>query len=87
MAALALAVGAYLVQTRFSERNLPYIDSTMGVATFGGIASRTYVALRPSSIQKRCAEVVTHQGALCKSGARLLLHALELDSGKRTRRI
>ena len=73
MAALALAVGACLVQTRFSKRKLPYIDSTMGVATFGGIASRTYVALRPSSIQKRCAEVVQHhQGALCKSGARLL---------------
>ena len=51
MAALALAVGACLVQTRFSKRKLPYIDSTMGVATFGGIASRTYVALRPSSIQ------------------------------------
>ena len=87
MAALTLAVGACLVQTRFSKRKLPYIDSTMGVATFGGIASRTYVALRPSSIQKRCAEVIKHQGASCKRRARLLLHALELDSGKRTRRI
>ena len=68
MAALALAVGAYLVQTR-----LPNAECTRNDAGRCQLASPQEIPKRlcapPAS--KRCAEVVKHQGALCFRRARL----------------
>ena len=65
MAALALAVGAYLVQTRLPNAEcLAQIDSTLGVGAshrFKNLLKRPCAPLA----SKRCAEVVKHQGALC----------------------
>ena len=44
----------------------------------------TMMACAPLA-SKRCAEVVKHQGALCFTASVATIHALELDSGKRTR--
>ena len=50
MAALALAVGAYLVQTRLPNAKCAIIESTLGVAAQRH-RFKNPVALRPSSIQ------------------------------------
>ena len=86
MAALALAVGAFLVQTRLPNAKCSAIESTMGVARIPRIPSRFHDAACAPPASERCAEVVKHQGASCYVGsAAILTHALELDSGERTR--
>ena len=84
MAAPALAVGAYLVQTRLPNAKCT-IASNMGVVETHRF--KNPVATAPLAF-KRCAEVVTHQGTSCfTERCSMQTHALELDSGKRTRRI
>ena len=63
MAALALAVGAYLVQTRLPNAKCT-IASNMGVVETNTSLQDSPVASAPLA-SKRCAEVVTHQGASC----------------------
>ena len=62
MAALALAVGAFLVQTRLPNAKCSAIEDHGGCCYQHPF--KILVAKRPSSI-KRCAEVVKHQGESC----------------------
>ena len=83
MAALALAVGAFLVQTRLPNAKC-FIESDPGRCGNFPHRFKNLVASAPLA-SKRCAEVVKHQGALCFTASVATIHALELDSGKRTR--
>ena len=80
MAALALAVGAFLVQTRLPNAKCS-AKKIMGVASqhpFKNLAAK-----RPSSIQAMCRGSQTPRCVALERVA--TTHALELDSGKRTR--
>ncbi len=80
MAALALAVGAFLVQTRLPNAKCS-AKKIMGVAfqhPFKNLAAK-----RPSSIQAMRRGSKTPRCVALERVA--TTHALELDSGKRTR--
>ena len=83
MAAPALAVGAYLVQTRLPSVKCT-IESIMGVANLHRF--KIYQWLAPLSIQAVRRGSQTPRPAVLLE-AQQKTHALELDSGKRTRRI
>ena len=70
MAALALAVGAFLVQTRLPNAKC-FIESDPGRCGNFPHRFKNLVASAPLA-SKRCAEVVKHQGALCFWRARLI---------------
>ena len=84
MAALALAVGAYLVQTRLPNAKCT-IESKLGVANLHRF--KIYQWLAPLSIQAVRRGSQTPRPAVLLEAQLLKTHALELDSGKRTRRI
>ena len=84
MAAPALAVGAYLVQTRLPSVKCT-IESIMGVANLHRF--KIYQWLAPLSIQAVRRGSQTPRPAVLLEAQLLQTHALELDSGKRTRRI
>ena len=84
MAAPALAVGAYLVQTRLPNAKCT-IEANMGVA--GQHRFKILCGSRPSSIQAMRRGSKTPRPVVLLEAQLLQTHALELDSGKRTRRI
>ena len=84
MAAPALAVGAYLVQTRLPNAKCT-IESKLGVANLHRF--KIYQWLAPLSIQAVRRGSQTPRPAVLLEAQLLTTHALELDSGKRTRRI
>ena len=83
IAAPALAVGACLVQTRLPNAKCSTNRIDYGCCHTASL-QETMMACAPLA-SKRCAEVVKHQGASCFTVDKLLIRALELDSGKRTR--
>ena len=80
MAALALAVGAFLVQTRLPNAKCSRSEWGLRKHPFKNLAAK-----RPSSIQAMCRGSQTPRYVALESVASTKLHALELDSGKRTR--